>query len=83
MSTLCWWVNGRRAISGPSLSQQRFCRGIDERHFVRCLRGTLRIAHKPIRVMLASEPSTCGANLIGARAARDTEYLVGGAAASH
>jgi hypothetical protein len=83
MPTLCWRIYRRRAISGPGLGEQRFCSGIDERHLARCLRGALRIAHKPIRVMLAGEPPTCSANLIGARAERHAEYLVGGAAARH
>ena len=83
MPTLRWRLSGRRTIRGPRLSEERFSGRIDERHLPRCLRGALRVVHESIRVMLAGELSTRGANLIGTRPQRDTEHLVRAAAARH
>ena len=83
MPTLRWRLSGRRTIRGPRLSEERFSGSIDERHLARCLRGALRVIHESIGVMLAGELPTRGANLIGTRAERHAEYLVGGTAARH
>jgi hypothetical protein len=76
MSTLRWRLSGGRTIRGPRLGEQRFRSSIDERHLARRLRGALRVIHESIWVMLACEPSTRGANLIGTRAKWHAEHLV-------
>jgi hypothetical protein len=83
VSTLCRRLSGGRTIRSPRLGEQCFCRSIDERHLARCLRGALRVIHESIWVMLAGEPSTCGANLIDARTEWDAEDLVWRAAPRH
>jgi hypothetical protein len=76
MSTLRWRLSGGRAIRGPRLGEQRFRSSIDECHLARRLRGALRVIHESIWVMLAREPTTRGANLIGTRAKWHAEHLV-------
>jgi hypothetical protein len=83
MPTLRWWLSNWRTIRGPRLSKERFGSRIDERHLTRRLRGALRIVHESIGMMLASELSTSGANLIGARAKRHAEHLVWCTASRH
>jgi hypothetical protein len=83
MPTLRWRLGNWRTIRGPRLSKECFGGRIDERHLTRRLRGALRIIHESIGVMLASELPTSGSNLIGARAKRHAEDLVGGTAACH
>jgi hypothetical protein len=76
MSTLRWRLSGGRTIRGPRLGEECFRGGIDERHLARRLRGALRVIHESIWVMLAGEPSTRGANLIGTRADWHAEHLM-------
>jgi hypothetical protein len=83
MPTLRWRLGCRRTIRSPRLGEQCFCRSVDEGHLARCRIGALRVIHESIWVMLAGEPSTCGANLIGARAEWDAEDLVWRAAPRH
>jgi len=83
MATLRWRLSCGRTIRSPRLGEQRFGGGIDERHLARRLRGALRVIHESIWVMLAGEPSTRGANLIGTRTKWHAEHLVWRAAPRH
>jgi hypothetical protein len=76
MPALCWRLSGGRPIRGPCLGKERFSGSIDERHLTRRLRGALRVVHESIGVMLASELSTRGADLVGACPEPHAEYLV-------
>jgi hypothetical protein len=73
---LCRRLSSRRTVGSPRLSEERFGGSIDERHLTRRLRGTLRVVHESIGVMLASEPSTRGADLVGACPKPHAKYLV-------
>jgi hypothetical protein len=76
MPTLRWWLDNWRTISGPRLSKQRFGGSIDEGHLARRGIGTRLIVDEAIGVMLASELSTRGADLVGACPEPHAEYLV-------
>jgi hypothetical protein len=83
MSTLRWRLSGGRTIRGPRLGEQRFRSSIDECHLARRRIGAGLVINEAVGMMLAGEPSTRGANLIGTRTERDAEHLMWRASPAH
>jgi hypothetical protein len=67
VATLRWRLGCRRPIRSPRLGEECFGGGVDEGHLARCGIGARLVINEAVGVMLAGEPSTRGANLIGTR----------------